>query len=224
MPHESDTEAGVPLDDLMQGGEAEQFLVIEESYKAKRKTKPTSPRIRWLVIILLVAVIAQTGVIAFLLLQPSQRIQESNSLPVVMMPAINVMTPQSLTMDIEIHMAANPSPSNDEQTIVTAKNVDTNGCPVETTTTFNTSDTIHVIYQGALTINQTIDAQLAMNQFEVFRVNPPMVVPQTYTNACVSFGFNGAQLAQNYGMGTYTAAIYLNRDKPVGQASFTLSN
>lgn len=219
MPHKSDAQNGVPLDDLMQTADTEtkRFFVVEEPQKPKRKAKPNSP-IRWLVIVLLVVILAQAGIIAFLLSRPAQEVIIPNA------PAVVSVMPQQTSFTINVRMGSNSSPAGEKPVILMAKSIDSNGCPVELTTEFETTDQIYVTYQSPVQNQQSFWVQLSINKSgtffeEVYRLFPAISAFQTYSNACISFGFEGSQFAT----GVYRAGVYRS-DEPLGHVDFTLSD
>lgn len=222
MPHESDAQNGVSLDDLMQSTdtETESFFVVEETQKPKRKAKPNSP-IRWFMVALLVVILTQAVIIVFLLLRPTQ---ETVSTFIPNVPTIVGVMPQQTSFTINVRMGSNSSLAGEQPVILMAKSVDTNGCPIELTTEFKTTDQIYVTYQAPVQNQQSFWVQLSINKSgtffeEVYRLFPAISAFQTYSNACISFGFDGSQLAS----GVYRAGIYRS-DDALGYVDFTLSD
>lgn len=234
MFHDDEPDDRVSLDELMRESGSEPSFLVDE--KPKRKAKPASRRLRWALIVLGLVVLIQ-GVVIFLLLVPNQLSAPEQSVPpplIITMPIVVTATSsdgtitQQNTFTINSTIGAN-SATPAQPTLLMAKRVDSSGCPVELSTEFKTTDQVYVTYQSPVQNQQSFWVQLSTNPSgnffeEVYRLFPPLQAVQTYANACMSFGFDGAQLASLYGVGTYLAGVYQSSDTPLGNVNFTLTN
>jgi hypothetical protein len=93
--------------------------------------------------------------------------------------------------------------------IVTAKAVDRDGCPVDSTTTFGTSGPINVVAQGSQVQQGTTIFVRLYYQGNPIEDLPAITADQDYNNTCINFVFEPTQGAA-FQPGQYEAEFVVN--------------
>ena len=100
--------------------------------------------------------------------------------------------------------ATNPSLGN----VVAAANVDREGCPTDTTTTFNTDDTIYVgVTNGDIPEGTDMFARLF---YEGEPLEDTDVITADADYSCVAFAFEATSGAEVLESGSYEAQLFVN--------------
>jgi hypothetical protein len=106
-------------------------------------------------------------------------------------------------------------------TVVTASNVDRNGCPTDTTTTFPTgSDVVYVVAENSDFVAGTEVYVRWYREGQVLEDAEPIVADQDYVDTCVNFLLEPDQ-ATTLASGDYEAEFIINGN-PADTATFEI--
>jgi len=100
--------------------------------------------------------------------------------------------------------------TNDLGPVVAAQNIDRDGCAVDATTSFDSSDEIYVVLEDSeLPRNTSMFARLYKDNVAIEDTDQ-VVTEQDYNNVCVNFVFEPSDRAEVWDDGNYEVEFYVN--------------
>jgi len=104
--------------------------------------------------------------------------------------------------------------------VVSAQNIDRDGCPVNATTSFETSESVYVVAENSDVPSGTSVFVRLYHEGTPVEDAPEITADQDYTNSCINFVFEPSNGA-SFDPGTYEAEFIINGN-PAESVSFEI--
>lgn len=131
----------------------------------------------------------------------------------------NATSPTTTTTDDTGYQEGEPATNPSLGTVVTASNVDREGCPTSETTTFDNGDTVYVgVNDSSIPQGTVMFARLSLNGQPIEDTD---VITADADYSCVAFAFDATTSAEVLESGDYEAQLFVNGN-PGDSVAFTV--